>query len=131
MIFDSSVWIEFLNGKETPEADLLQTHIKDGLTVDLCPAVYQEVLQGIRDDRFHEEAKDLLISLNFLVLEPYFVAEGAAEIFRKLKKMGLTIRKPNDCIIAFYTIHFNLRLVHKDKDFTQIAKHTKLKIYST
>ncbi len=69
------------------------------------------------------------VTVNFLNLDGYFVAEEAAKIYRTLRKKGITIRKPNDCIIAFYAIHFNLKLVHNDSDFDKIAKHTKLKIH--
>jgi predicted nucleic acid-binding protein len=129
MIFDTSVWIDFSRGKKTPLADLLQHRIYEDLKVYICPPVYQEILQGVKNEKELEEIKGLLLSLDFLLLDPYFVAEGSASIFRQLQKVGLTIRKPNDCIIAFYTIHFNLKLVHSDADFDKIAKHTNLKIY--
>ncbi len=40
-----------------------------------------------------------------------------------------SINKPNDCQIAFYAIHFKEQLVHNDKDFVKIARHTSLKVY--
>jgi predicted nucleic acid-binding protein len=129
MIFDTSVWIDFSRGKKTPLTDLLQHKIYDDLKVYICPPVYQEILQGVKNENELEEIKGLLLSLDFLLLDPYFVADGAASIFRQLQKVGLTIRKPNDCIIAFYAIHFNFKLVHNDADFDKIAKHTKLKVY--
>ena len=129
MIFDTSVWIDFSRGKKTSLADLLQHRIYDDLKVYVCPPVYQEILQGVKNEKELEEIRGLLLSLDFLLLDPYFVAEGSATIFRQLQKVGVTIRKPNDCIIAFYAIHFNLKLVHSDSDFDKIAKHTDLKIY--
>ena len=110
-------------------ADLLQHRIYDDLKVYVCPPVYQEILQGVKNEKELEEIRGLLLSLDFLLLDPYFVAEGSATIFRQLQKVGVTIRKPNDCIIAFYAIHFNLKLVHSDSDFDKIAKHTDLKVY--
>ncbi|HCW06163.1 MAG TPA: VapC toxin family PIN domain ribonuclease [Cytophagales bacterium] len=129
MIFDTSVWIDFLRGKKTGLADLLQHRILEDEKVFICPPIYQEILQGIKTENELVEIKQLLTSLDFLSLDPYFVAEGAAKIFRDIQRKGVTIRKPNDCIIAFYAIHFNLKLVHSDSDFDKIAKHTSLKIY--
>jgi hypothetical protein len=129
MIFDTSVWIDFSRGKKTAFAGLLQQRILNDDKVHLCPPVYQEILQGVKDEIELEEIKGLLLSLDFLLLDPYFVAEGAANIFRQLQKIGLTVRKPNDCIIALYAIHFNLKLVHNDSDFDKIARHTALMIY--
>ena len=73
--------------------------------------------------------KELLISLDFLYMDIYLAAEGAADIYRSLRKKGVTIQKPNDCLIAYYAIHFNLELIHSDYDFDKIARHIFLKIY--
>ncbi|MEQ8878296.1 MAG: PIN domain-containing protein, partial [Cyclobacteriaceae bacterium] len=53
----------------------------------------------------------------------------AAKLYHSLRKKGTNIRKPNDCLIAWYAIHHDLTLVHNDQDFDLIAKHTPLKIY--
>jgi len=129
MLFDTSVWIDFSHGKSTVKADLLQQNIHNDRPVIICPPVYQEVLQGIRDEKEYHKLKELLISLDFLYLDGYFAAEGSASIYRSLRRRGITVGKPNDCLIAFYAIHFKLQLVHNDSDFDKIAKYTSLKIY--
>ena len=129
MIFDTSVCVDFSRGKKTPLADLLQQKILKDEKVFLCPTIYQEILQGIKTENELETAKSLLLSLDFLSLDAYFAAEGAANIFRQIQRKGITIRKPNDCIIAFYAIHFNIKLAHNDSDFDKLAKHTALKVY--
>lgn len=133
MLFDSSVWIDYLRGKVNPLTDLLDKslNIRGNIPVSLCPPIFQEILQGMASDNEHELMKDLLLPLKFLNLDSYFVAEEGARLFRYLRKKGVTIRKPNDCLIAFYAIHFKTELVHNDRDFDKIAKHTSLKIYST
>lgn len=131
MIFDSSVWVDFLNGKQSRNAILLQLQIREFYPVHICPPIFQEILQGIKNDERFDEVKDLIFGLNLLSIDPYFAADGAISLYRQLRKDGVTIQKPNDCLIAFYSIHFKLELVHNDKDFDKIAKHTSLKIYST
>jgi hypothetical protein len=51
----------------------------------------------------------------------------AAEIYRNLRKRGLTVRKINDCIIAATALHYDCVLLHNDKDFTTIQLHYLLK----
>jgi predicted nucleic acid-binding protein len=131
MIFDSSVWINYSIGKINKETDLLDSSLARGIPSDMCPPILQEILQGIRSSFDYERTKDMLFEMNLLQLDPYFVAEGAANLYRNLRAKGVTIQKPNDCQIAFYAIHFKLKLVHNDKDYDKIAKHTSLKIYST
>ena len=50
----------------------------------------------------------------------------AADIYRKLRKSGITIRKTNDCIIAATALEHRCTLLHNDKDFMPIAKHFPL-----
>jgi len=129
MLFDSSVWIDYFRGTKTYQTESLDKILERVLKGYTCPPVFQEVLQGIKEDENYLAVKESLMRFSFLQLDPYFVAEEAANMYRTLRKKGVTIRKPNDCIIASYAIHFNLKLVHSDADFDKIAKHTKLKIY--
>jgi predicted nucleic acid-binding protein len=130
MLIDSSVWINYLLGKKNKETDLLDKSFAIGLAHHICPPVFQEVLQGINKDSEFETTKNILIEMNFLNLDSYFAGEEAAKIYRLVRKKGITIRKPNDCLIAFYAMHFKLELVHNDKDFEKIAKYTTLKTYT-
>ena len=129
MLFDSSVWIDYFQGAKTHQTEALDKLLERVLKGYICPPVFQEVLQGIKGEEDYLTVKESLIRFKFLQLDPYFVAEEAAGIYRKLRKKGITIRKPNDCIIAFYAIHFKLKLAHNDVDFDKIARHTALKIY--
>jgi predicted nucleic acid-binding protein len=82
----------------------------------------------VKNQSEFEKLKAALLEMHFLQLDPYFVAENAADLYRSLRTKGITINKANDCVIASYAIHFNLPLVHNDQDFDNIAAHTKLKI---
>lgn len=129
MIFDSSVWINYSTGIVNRETNLLDAYLAKGIVPDICPPILQEVLQGTRTTSDYQQAKNILFELNFLLLDPYFVAENSALLYRSLRSKGVTIAKPNDCQIAFYAMHFKLDLAHNDKDFDKMAKHTSLKIY--
>lgn len=129
MIFDSSTWINYAVGKINEETELLDRFLLQGIQCYICPTILQEILQGIKNQKDYEQTKSILYEMEFLQLDPYLAAEEASSIYRLLRAKGLTIRKPNDCLIAFYAIHFNITLVHNDKDFDKIAKHTKLNVY--
>ena len=129
LIFDTSVWIDFLKNKSNPEADLLTSYIEHDDQVLLLPTILQEVLQGIREDKQYIHIKEIFSYFTVLQIPPVQAAIGAAELYRGLRKKGLTIRKSNDCLIAFYAIEFSTPLVHLDSDFELISKHSKLKLW--
>lgn len=127
-LFDTSVWINFRNGVQSPETDLLdQSLLLD--EVCYCPTILQELLQGIKQDSDFIKTVDAFKGLTPLALDPYLVSLEAASLYRSLRKKGLTIRKPNDCLIAYYAIHFDLELCHNDSDFNIIASGSPLKIW--
>lgn len=117
LLFDTSVWIDFLNRESTPEADLLEQYIETDTEVLLTPTILQEILQGIRDDEKYRQVKELLSYFTVLEIPPTQAAIGAADLYRSLRKKGVTIRKSNDCLIACYALEFSCTMVHTDSDF--------------
>jgi len=57
------------------------------------------------------------------------VTDCAIDLYRSLRKKGITVRKPYDCLIASYAILEDLFLLHNDSDFKQMENNCKLKIY--
>ncbi len=123
---DSSVWVDYFNGARTLETDQL-----DGLlgTSPVCigDIVLTEVLQGFRSDKDFDTAKDLLVSLPVVNVLDTAIAIKSAENFRALGKMGVTVRKTIDVIIATYCIEQALPLLHADKDFIPFHQHLGLR----
>lgn len=131
LIFDTSVWIDMLKNKNNPASNLLADYVEHNDEVLLTPTILQEILQGIREDRQYLHLKEILSYFTMLQLPPSFAATGAAELYRSLRKKGLTIRKSNDCLIAFFAIELSIPLVHLDKDFDLISKHSNLKTWKS
>lgn len=129
LIFDTSVWIDYGKRKETPQTLLLTYYLKNDFETPLVPVVAQELLQGIRDDAQHKKMKDILSWHTKLEIAPMAAAMGASALFRSLRKKGVTIRKSNDCVIAFYAMSFDLEVVHNDSDFELISTHSELKTW--
>jgi predicted nucleic acid-binding protein len=127
-LIDTSVWIDYFHGKENRQTMLTRNLLEEEIPVFTCPIVIQEVLQGIRIDSDYEKVKLNLLSMEVLKIEQTEAAIGAADLYRLLRKKGLTIRKTNDCTIAYYAIYFGLHLLHNDNDFNLIARKTSLNV---
>lgn len=127
-LFDTSVWIDFKNGVKSGQTDLLDECLVTN-QVCYCPTILQELLQGIRIDREYNELADAFKALLLLKMDPYHASIQAAQLYRSLRKKGVTIRKPIDCLIACYAIHFNLELCHNDNDFELISENSSLKTW--
>ena len=125
VLVDTSVWIDFFAARPLPHVEVLETLIKRRENICICGIILAEVLQGIRQDTEFRKTKDLFNSLILLPM-PYTVFLRSAEIYRKLRKKGFTIRKPLDCMIASVAIENDIFLLHNDKDFHPIEKHSGL-----
>jgi predicted nucleic acid-binding protein len=131
IIVDTSVWIDFFNKKHiSPETEILKELLENNKQFYICPAIYQEILQGIKDDKLFEKIKKILLKRNMVDIHIIDATNKAIDIYRTLRKRGITIRKSIDCLIAAYAIIGKMYLLHKDNDFTEIAKEFRLKILS-
>lgn len=128
VLVDTSVWINVFKGIET-EASLFIKHNGEKFKIATCPVVVQEVLQGIVNDKQFDTIKTYFSELALLPGNAYENALEAARLYRTLRKHGVTVRKPNDCLIATYAIKNNMRLLHDDRDFTNIAAFSELKTF--
>lgn len=107
---------------------MVKEYLEMEYPVCICPLILQEVLQGIRKDEDYLKVKSSMLNLEILLIDQMESAIGAADLYRTLRKKGITIKRTNDCIIAFYAIYFGIHIVHKDKDFDLISDKTALKI---
>jgi predicted nucleic acid-binding protein len=94
------------------------------LTGDLVVA---EVLQGFNSDREFQFGYDLFRSVNVVHLCGFELAVQAADNFRKLRRVGITVRKTVDTLIATYCIVHGHDLLYSDRDFDPFIKHLNLR----
>ena len=127
VLIDTSVWIDFFGNRPTRQKDLLETLIRTDEELCLCGVVLTEVLQGIRSDADYRKTKTYFNALIMLPMVPATFVR-AADLYRSLRKEGVTIRKPIDCMIAAVAIENNVVLLHNDRDFDHIARRSALKI---
>ena len=127
ILVDTSVWIDIFSGHNTAHVVMLESLIESREDICLCGFVLTEILQGIRNDKEFKETESVLSDLIFLPMT-YETFLLAASIYRTLRVKGATIRNSVDCMIAAVCIENNVRLLHNDRDFDQIAEHFDLHI---
>ena len=126
ILVDSSVWIDFFNGRNSRETELLALLLRRPilLTGDVILA---EVLQGFREQRDMEEARRALLSLRYADMVGQEVALASAMNYRLLRRKGVTARKTVDVIIATFCIRNGHVLLHADRDFEPMTEHLGLR----
>jgi predicted nucleic acid-binding protein len=127
VLVDTTVWIDFFAGRDESHVMTFQELIESEEDLSLCGVILAEALQGIRSDADFIITRQYFGDLIFLPMRQTTFVQ-AAEIYRSLRKKGVTIRKPVDCMIASVAIEYDIHLLHNDRDFNHISKHTKLRI---
>lgn len=126
ILVDSSVWIDYFRGTSTPQTDRLDAILGQEPVV-MGDLVLAEVLQGFVTDREFNAARKLLTALDVVTLGGEAVAVEAARNHRKLRALGVTVRKTIDTLIATHCILNGYALLHSDRDFDAFEKHLGLR----
>ncbi len=129
ILVDTSIWIDYIRQRDTDQVRLLGKYLRlSDLNIYVTSTIIQEVLQGVHEDFLFNQVKRNMLALIMLKLDPVEAAIEAAQLYRTLRKKGVTIRKPNDCLIAHYAMFYDIPILHNDADFDQIARFTALRI---
>ena len=128
VLVDTTVWIDFFADRAKPHVETLSTLIKDEHDICISGVILTEVLQGIRKEGHFNQIQDFFQPLVYLSSSRLTYIKSA-QIYRFLRKKGITIRKSIDCIIAAIAIEHNVSLLHNDSDFRLIESNTELEIY--
>ena len=129
ILVDTSVWIDFFDYPDSPYAKELARLIEKDEEVCLTEMNVVEILQGIKEDKIFEEIKSHLMQFPIVRVRSLETYIQAANIYRLCRKMGKTIAKTMDAIIAAVALENGFKIFHRDKDFDSIADCTKLKSY--
>jgi predicted nucleic acid-binding protein len=126
ILVDSSVWIAHLRGEETPATAKLEAVAAQQplLVGDL---ILLELLQGTRDEAHAARLERGLRQYLLVPLLDVDLALCAARNYRKLRDLGIAIRKTADLIIGTFCIERRHTLLHDDRDFAPMQQHLGLK----
>jgi predicted nucleic acid-binding protein len=123
ILLDTSVWIEVFRGRNP----LRLEKVVEFDQIVTCLPVIQEVLQGFRDERAFRIARDAMLALP-TIESPLgiSVVEEAVGLYRTARRQGLTLRSSVDCLIAACALRHGLTVLHRDRDYPQLAKVSAL-----
>lgn len=121
IIADTSVWIDYFNGKDSIYTDRLDVEL-DRAEVAIGDIILLEILQGFRNDSEYRKAKKELNTLDQYEMFGHAMVYKCADNYRTLRKSGITIRKTVDIIIATFCIENKFPLLFSDKDFAPFVK---------
>ena len=128
MLFvDTSVWIDFLAGRDSVEIQLLMRALQDSETVCFTGMVLQEILQGVhrKEDRMEIEERFAPFVEIFPRRSTYRLA---ADLFRQARSIGHPVRSGVDCLIAACCIEQDAQLLEKDRDFQILSQVSALQL---
>jgi predicted nucleic acid-binding protein len=126
ILVDSSVWIAYLRGADTPQVRKLDA-LLGAAPLAIGDLIVVEVLQGCASDREFDEVASLLQEFQQVRLCGDDVKLEAARNFRRLRALGITPRKTIDTVIATRCIVSGYELLHDDRDFEPFRQHVGLR----
>jgi predicted nucleic acid-binding protein len=127
VIVDSSVLIDYLADRTTPETNWLEQNL-DRRRIGITTMILTEVLQGIRGDDQFAETLEALGRFALFEIAGRELAVRSARNYRALRKRGITIRNAIDCLNATFCIHEGHALLHNDRDFDPFEEHLDLEV---
>lgn len=130
IVIDTSVWIDVLNDSDSPQASRCVELLEDGAPLALTDVIFTEILQGFRHERDARRVERHLRAFPILRLEDIDDFARAAELYRKARRTGITIRKTLDCLIAAPCVRDGVPILHADDDFDRLASCSELEIFT-
>lgn len=128
VLADTSAWIEsFRSQGDSAIRNRLSRFIEEGRVV-VTGLVVTELLRGACSPSDFETLEEALRPFPYIPFQERYWRDAAWLAYR-LERRG--VKTPtHDLLIASVAIHLGLILLHKDRHFTLIAKHTDLKLAS-
>jgi hypothetical protein len=127
VIVDSTVWIDFLAARGTPESLWVRREYSRQ-RIGLTDLILCEILQGLRDEATSIRIQRQLATLPILETGGVQLAVASAGNYRRLRAKGCTVRKTIDCLIATFCIEHGHTLLHHDRDFDPFEMHLGLRV---
>jgi predicted nucleic acid-binding protein len=129
LLVDSSAWVEFLRNTGSAAHRAVESAVREGTAVSTDPVVL-EVLAGTHPTLVDRVAR-LLGNQQFVAQEPMLDARAAADAYQTCRQEGFTPRSTIDCLIAAIAIRADIPVLHRDREFDVLARHTPLQVAPT
>jgi predicted nucleic acid-binding protein len=120
VLVDTSVWADFLNDSPTAEASLLARLIEDEVEIVTCGVVIAEVFQGVRRSSTLPALERQFRDMDCLSPREPDSYLAAAQLYRRLRAAGITVRSTIDCLIVTLAEEHSTFLLSRDRDIELI-----------
>ncbi|WP_428768689.1 PIN domain nuclease [Treponema sp. HNW] len=130
ILVDTSVLVNFFRGRETIGTAYFEKLIDEQKYFCINEFIYQEILQGAKDEKEFALLKSYLSDVPLYSLKLGIQSfENAALLNFRCRRRGVTIRSTVDLLIAETAIENNIPLLYDDDDFVNMAQIiTELKL---
>ncbi|MDQ1616046.1 MAG: hypothetical protein QOJ60_1985 [Actinomycetota bacterium] len=122
ILADTSAWVEYDRATGSPVDVRLTNLIAEDGPLAITDPVVMEVLAGARTDQREAELRRLLLRFELLRLDVAADFHGAARIYRRCRREGITPRGLIDCMIASVALRSEAALLAHDVDLNRVAK---------
>jgi predicted nucleic acid-binding protein len=128
ILADTSAWIEEFRKSDTPVQLAMRRALASGAEVVVTEPVIMELLAGTRSTQELRATRARLLAFPMVRVDDLETYERAAAVWRICRAAGHTVRDTMDCLIAAVAIREGASILHADRDFDVIARHTELRI---
>jgi predicted nucleic acid-binding protein len=128
---DTSVWSLALRRDRPagrPEVGVLVRTVESGEPLLTTGLVLQELLQGFAGPKSRSQIIERFSALPLIVPDRYDHIR-AAELRNHCRRKGVQIGTI-DALLAQLCIHHDVTMLTADEDFTRVAEHSRLKVWS-
>lgn len=126
ILVDTSAWIEFVRNTGSAVSDAVQALPEEEIAT--CDAIRMELLAGARDEVELRKVYEYLSHASVIPIMPADYDEAAA-LYRLCRLHGETVRSMIDCLIAAVSIRVGAPVLHTDRDYDTLARHTPMQSY--
>ncbi len=122
ILADTSAWVEYDRATGSAVDQRLTALIASDGPVAVTEPVVMEVLAGARNDQRESELRRLLLRFHLLTFDVVADFDGAARIYRRCRRAGVTPRGMVDCLIAAVALRRGALLLSQDADLDRLAR---------
>ena len=125
---DTSAWIEFFRASGSDIHLAMSRALRQDRDIVTTGVVVMELLAVEPSDAEAAKTRSLLAEYPVVPAHGIRDFEEAARIYRTCRSSGTTVRQLTDCLIAVAAIRAGASVLHLDRDFDVIARHTDLRV---
>ena len=120
VLVDTSAWVEFFNGTDSLESHAIAMLLQGDDDVCTCGVVVAELLQGLRRDQERKQIERFFGEMTFLDASGIATYVRSADLYRGLRRKGITVRSTIDCLVAVLAEENGCLVLARDRDLSAI-----------